>query len=221
MPTKEPRSTHYRLRRQKLAIFCVALAVITSFLSTSAEAQGASAVVRVTAPSKASTAAGDISVLINVSNVKNIGGFEFVLTVDSKVLTPVSVVKGEFLGSSGREVFCSEPTIDSASLLFRCVTLRSEPAGADGSGTLGMVTLKPAGAGSSDLALSHVRLLEPDGTEIPTTTEDSKLAVSAPGRSSANIALIGGGIAAGAIVVVAAGAFVVRRRRSTASAPSV
>lgn len=210
------------LRSRRLAIFFVALAVITSSMSNAVSAQSDSAVVRVTAPSKVSATTGDISVLIDVSNVKNIGSFQFVLTVDSTVLKPVSVLKGDFLGSSGREVFCPDPTIDSQSLLLKCVTLRDQPAGADGSGTLATVTLKPEGAGSSDLALSHVRLLEPDGTDIPVKTEGSRLTVSARSGDSPNTWLIVGGIAAATVVVVGAGgAFVVRRRRSTAPPPSI
>ena len=136
------------LRRSRFVWCCVAvLAVGAITLSSAAFAQSDTAVVTITAPAKAPPDGGELQIQVGVSNVKNIGGFQFVLTVDSKVLRPVAVTKGEFLGSSGREVFCPEPTVDSDSVLLECVTLREQPAGADGSGTLAIVTLKPEAAG--------------------------------------------------------------------------
>ncbi len=195
------------------------LAVGAIALSSAAFAQSDTAVVTITAPEKAPPDGGEVQVQVGVSDVKNIGGFQFVLTVDSKVLKPVSVTKGEFLGSSGREVYCPEPTVDSDSVLLKCVTLRDQPAGADGSGTLAIVTLKPETAGASDLALSHVRLLEPDGTEIPAKTVDGKLTVATDGGSSKKWLIIGGVAAVAVLVVGAGGAFAIRRRGNAPAPP--
>jgi hypothetical protein len=207
------------LQRFRFLWCCAAvLAVGAIALSSAAYAQSGTAVVTVTAAAKAPLDGGDMQIQLGVSDVKNLGGFQFVLTVDSKVLQPVSVTKGEFLGSSGREVFCPEPTVDSESVRLSCVTLREQPAGADGSGTLAIVTLKPEAAGASDLALSHVRLLQPDGTEIPAKTVDGKLTVTAADDSSKNWLIIGG-VAAGAVLIVGAGGAFAIRRRGNAPAP--
>ncbi len=207
------------LRRSRFVWCCAAvLAVGAITLSSAAFAQSDTAVVTIMAPAKAAPDGDELQIQVGVSDVKNIGGFQFVLTVDSKILKPVSVAKGEFLGSSGREVFCPEPTVDSASVLLKCVTLRDQPAGADGSGTLAIVTLKPEAAGASDLALSHVRLLEPDGTEIPVKTADGRLTIAEGGDSTKEWLIIGG-VAAGAVLVVGAGGAFAIRRRGNAPAP--
>lgn len=208
------------LRRSRFAILAGTLLALAAIpLPGAASTQSETATVKVTAPSKAAAGGSDRQVLIDVSDVKNIGGFQFVLTVDSKVLKPVSVTKGEFLGSSGREVFCPEPTIDSASVLLKCVTLRDQPAGADGSGTLAIVTLKPEAAGASDLALTHVRLLEPDGTEIAAKTVDGTLTVATGGGSSKTWLIIGAAAAGAVLAVGAGGAFAIRRRRNAPAPP--
>ena len=208
------------LRRSRVLVVRILILSATAVLwSTGAFAQDSAATVTLTAPSKAAADGAELDVLVNVKNVKNLGGFQFVLTVDSKVLKPISVVKGEFLGSSGREVFCPEPTVDSDSVLLKCVTLRPEPAGADGAGLLATVRFKPQAAGTTDLSLSHVRLLQPDSTEIGSTSEDGKLNVSKDSGSS-NTWLIVGAIAVVAVIVVAGGGMFAMRRRGGA-APTV
>jgi hypothetical protein len=208
------------LQRSRFVILAGAVLALAAIpLSSAASTQSVTATVKVTAPSKAAPGGTDLQAQIDVSDVKNLGGFQFVLTVDSKVLKPISVSNGEFLGSSGREVFCPEPTVDSDSVLLKCVTLRDHPAGADGSGTLATVTLKPETAGASDLALSQVQLLEPDGTTIPTKTASGKLIVAQGGSSLKNWLIIGA-VAAGAVLVVGAGgAFAIRRRGNAAAPP--
>ena len=207
------------LQRSRFAILAGALLAMAAIpLSIAASTQNETATVKVTAPSKVAVGSSDLQAQIDVSDVKNLGGFQFVLTVDSKVLKPVSVSKGEFLGSSGREVFCPEPTVDSDSLQLKCVTLRDHPAGADGNGILATVTLKPEAAGASALALSQVRLLEPDGTEIPSKTADGKVTVAKGGGLSKNWLIIGAVAAGTVLVVVAGGAFAIRRR-GNAQAP--
>jgi hypothetical protein len=207
-----------RLRSRLLPAAALLASATALFWSTGALAQGSTATVSLTAPSKAAPDGAEIDVLVNVKDVKNIGGFQFILTVDSGVLQPVSVAKGEFLGSSGREVYCPEPTIDSSSVLLKCVTLRPEPAGADGSGLLATVKFKPLAAGNTSLALSHVRLLEPDGTEIESKSEDSSLKVAKGGSSSKTLWLIVGGVAVVAILVVAGGSTFAMRQRGGAPA---
>ena len=213
--------TQLHLRSRLLLATVVVVSATALFWSTGAFAQGSAATVTLTAPSKAAPDGAELQVVVNVKDVKNIGGFQFVLTVDSKVLKPISAVKGDFLGSSGREVYCPEPTVDSDSVLLKCVTLRPEPAGADGGGVLATVTFKPQAAGTTGLALTHVRLLEPDGTEIESKSEDGKLNVSKGDGSSTGWWLIVGGIAVVAVLIVAGGGMFAMRRRGSAEPPAV
>lgn len=167
-----------------------------------------------------SSSAGTVDVAVNVEHVSNLAGFQFVLTVDPAVLQPDSVKKTLFLAGTGREIVCSDPTIDEASVRVACVTLRETPAGVDGDGTVANVTFKVVGKGSSALALTHVKLVHPDGSELPSTGVDGTATVSGDGSSTSHTTIIIVAIAgAVAVLALAAGAMVWRRRSATAARP--
>jgi hypothetical protein len=174
-----------------------------------------SATVFVDAPGSVSPDDDQVQFDVKVRDVENLGGFSLVLSFNPDVFNPVSILKGDFLGSTDREVVCADPTIEDSAMRLECVSLRDQPAGPDGEGTLAVVTLQPEAEGDSDLALSRVRLVHPDGSEIAVGSEDASLSVSESGNwITDNIPLVAGIAAA----VVAAGAvvayFVARRNAS-------
>ncbi len=202
-----------------LILAAIGLAVSAAWPSQVSRAQSDAATVRVVPPSDSVTkSTKGIDVSIDVANVTNLAGFQFVLVVDPSVLKPLSARKTAFLSTSGREIFCPEPTIEDAAIRYACVTLRETPAGVDGSGTIATVSLQPAAKGTSDLVLKEVRLVHPDGTEIASTTADSRLSVTGgTWWSTLRIALVAGGGALALLVVLA---LVWRLRARSAAGPA-
>lgn len=110
----------------------------------------------------------EIPVDIVAENATNIASFSFDLSFDPDVIQYVREERGDFLGSTGREVQCN-PVTDSASagvIRITCVTLRLQPAGPSGSGRLATVYFAPVGSGSTEIALSNARA-NPVVAELP------------------------------------------------------
>lgn len=121
----------------------------------------------------------DVDVGIVVSNVTNLGAFQFTLNVDGAVAAPVTAFAGSFLGSTGRTVLCIAPVVTSSSVQFSCGTLRGvPPPGASGSGPIATVRLHVVGTGSSALTLTNTILTDPAGNPIPATVEDGSITSS-------------------------------------------
>ena len=194
-----------------IAVVCVTLVSFT--FPTSAQDQTAS--VQPVVPSKSISNNKDVDVEVRADDLTNLGAFQIVLSVDSNILQPLSIDKTEFLGSSGREIFCPPPTIDSASIYFACSTLRTTPAGVDGSGTLAVAHFRSKGKGTTDLVLSHVLLAHPDGSELPATTADGQLTVtSGSGFFRARNVSIIAGVVVVALIILGGSGFALARRRS-------
>lgn len=195
----------------KLLVLTAALVAMGGSART-ASAQDQQATVSVSAPSRAEASADHVDVSIDVANVQDLAGFQFLLTVDGSLLQPVSAKQTTFLAQSGREIFCGDPTIEGAAVRYACVTLRLTPPGVDGGGTLATVTLKPLKSGTSSLELSRVQLVKPDGSVIPSTAVNGTLKLTGAGGTTWWPYAAGGG----AIVVLAlAVGFAMMRRRST------
>lgn len=195
-------------------LLAVAAALVAlSWAAHPARGQDDQATVSVDAPESASATAGQVDVGINVANAKDLAGFQFVLTFDESKLKPLSVKQTTFLAQSGREIFCGDPTIEAAAVRFSCVTLRLTPAGVDGDGPLATVSLQPLQTGTTSIELSHVELVHPDGSVLPSTTVNGSLKLKSSSGTTWWPYAAGGGAAA-VIVLAGAGAFVATRRRT-------
>jgi hypothetical protein len=161
---------------------------------------------------------GDANIQVNVvaDGVTNLAAFQFSLSYDSSVIKYVNVEGGSFLGSTGREMQCPEPKVDSGNpevLTFNCVTLGPPPSvpggteGASGSGVLATVTFSPIGGGTTPLDLREGRLIAAEldakgmPAEMATTVQSGTLDVA--GGSGLSMAVLGAVI--GVVVVVVAG----------------
>jgi len=157
---------------------------------------------------------GDLNIpfKVSVTNVKNMGDFQFELTFNSKILEYTDMQKSEFLGSSGREVVCN-PVHDVGVVRVVCTTLRTSPAGVDGSGELATVMFKAVGSGSTDISLGHVKLIAVSETaaEIPVTTVTST-SLKVAGDGGFNWMLWGPVIGVAVVAIAGGGAFVVMKR---------
>jgi len=183
-----------------------------------ASAQDTGALISVSVPDPARVDYGkQFDVQIMADNVANLGDFQFQLTYDDKRLEFISVGKGPFLGSSGREVTCFDARGSQAPASnvvgYACATLGPKPpAGAAGSGVLATVTFKAVSAGDVALSLSGVKLTDPPGELLPNSTKDGTITVVGS-DSSINWLPIGGVIAGVALVIVLIAAVTVALKR--------
>lgn len=207
-----------------LVLAAIALAVAASWPSavgnaqTPGNAQSGGATLSVAPPSGSVTKSSKaVQVAINVANVKGMAGFQFILGVDAKILKPTGALKTAFLGSTGRQVYCPDPTIEPEAIRYVCVTLGGTPAAVDGSGTVANVSFNTVGNGQTDLTLTQVKLVAIDGSEIPSTSTNSRISVTGGSFWTAmHIAFVGGGAAIVLIIVLALLLF--RRARVSAVA---
>jgi hypothetical protein len=159
---------------------------------------------------------------VTVTNAPETGGFQFILAFDPDYFEYSGAERGEFLGSSGRDVQCDEPQPDVGAVRIVCVTLGEEPEGATGAGTLYTVLLLPKATGDTTLSLSRVVLSNPPGDEIPSTS--TNLDVSVKSASSGIDWMIWGPVIGGAVLLILLCAAVMialtrRGRASSAASP--
>lgn len=201
---------------------CLAALVVAGAFAlnvTGARAQSSDTAISVVPPGDP-VKEGDapVTIAVSASNVKNLAAFEFLLLYDGDIFDYESYQKGDFLGSTGREVVCNEVS-DTGAFKLNCVTLRqAPPLGPDGSGILATIQLKPKGSGTSELTLDKIKFSAAD--ETATT-----IPVPVVNNSSVEVAASSGtnwlmwGLIIGAVAVVAIGAitFGVSRTRGGAS----
>ena len=169
------------------------------------------AVVKVESPGELGADGRELAVVVVVEDVSNLGGFEFTLGFNPDVLEYKSVVGGDFLGSSGRQVQCLDPKVQESSVSLVCVTLGPTPAeGANGTGQLARVSFSARGEGESALTLTDVQLVVPPGDPIASSTQDGSVQVLAGGGGIA-WGLWGPVIAIGGLVLVVLVVLVVAR----------
>ena len=132
----------------------------------------------------------------NVDNSNGLGSFEFTFNFNPSVATVTNVQLPTlavplFLGSTGREVNCTTPTIDNVvgSVNVSCNTLTNTPDGPLGSGVLATITFQPATTpGLTTLALqpqppkkTHLTDITGD-VPVPHTTLNGSLRVAKCGN---------------------------------------
>jgi hypothetical protein len=113
-------------------------------------------------PSSSNVNVGDNFALdVNISNVRDLYGFQFDLSLAPGVLSAVSITEGSFLAGGGATFFIPG-TIDNtagAIALTANALLGSGP-GVGDSGTLAVLTVNGLSPGTSNIDLSNVILLD-------------------------------------------------------------
>ena len=204
------------LNIRRAAALGLAAAVLAIAGIAGAGAQANDVIMRVAATTEESVKEGDTASFdVTIENVENFGAFQFVLQYDPDVFEYANFTRGEFLGSTGREVVCNDPQTDEGTVLIACNTLRPSPDGPNGNGLLATIELKATGSGSTDITLSRTKVAQPDGTEVPNAVENTTIEVE--GSSSINWMIWGPAIAVviGIIAVLAIGFFIATRRRGS------
>lgn len=129
----------------------------------------------VDAPAQQEVTGGEFETAIRVRGVVDLGAFE-VRVRTTAGLTPTYATAGELLGSTGREVYCSEPDYGKDSVFLQCVTLGVQPRGASGEGELAKVTFKADERATYDIEIAHIAMTNRDGSDL-------FIAHVAPGRA--------------------------------------
>ena len=133
-------------------------------------------------PAQTVTAGTDVVIDVRVSNVTNLGAYEFEISYFGNALNFVGITQGAFLGSTGRSVFCLSPQLDDGKLRFGCVTLGAGTA-PSGSGLLATIQFGTADFSiTSPLDLSIASMSSELGNDIPTqAVSGSATIIGGPG----------------------------------------
>lgn len=175
--------------------------------------QGDTADLEISSPSHVSPSDDQFEAQVVVKNVTNLGGFEIIVSFDPNVLRATSISKTDFLGSTGREVQCPDPTVEDAAVRLLCVSLRAQPAGPDGDGPIATIGFETKSTGSTDISISpRTHLLHPDASDITASQKDGHVRVESGGISRVVLAA-GIGIPLIVILAVVGGVVVWRSRR--------
>lgn len=159
-----------------LALLAAALVLSARLDLTPASAQQAT--VRIDPPTQHVDIGNQFTVRVMVDDVSDLGAYEFTLQFDPSVVTYVSVANSDFLGSTGRQVFCPPAIRDVGTVRFACATIGLNP-GASGSGELAVVTFSGATDGVSPLDLIMISLGDPIGDDIPAFPQNGSVSVGA------------------------------------------
>ncbi len=178
-----------------LGVAAITACVVAGFASAlgphHVAAQAGDTLVRVQ-PQKTSITEGDqLAIDVTIENVKNEASIQFDLLYNPSIFQTANagddpnagfVQKGDFLGSTNRQVVCN-PVSNEGVVRFTCVTLGVDPPGPDGGGTLATVFLKAIGSGKTDLTLERVaaNTVGIDTPEIPLQVQNATINVSSKG----------------------------------------
>lgn len=230
-----------RLRPTYPAVFVTAFALLlgaSAFpASTAAQTPATTATIR----PHVSQSGDGMTLEVTAEDVSNLAGFEMLLSWDTNVLSFVDAPGGQdLLAGSGRKPYCPDPIVQDTVVRVACVTFAppapaaageqppAPPPGVDGSGLLQTFHFKVIGSGRTDLTLSMVDLVDPDGVPLNIQVvgsdgnpADAGGALTVPvtlkgiGGGSGLLWPLAGGLG-GALALVVVGAAVVfylRRRR--------
>ena len=119
------------------------------------------------------------TVEVVIKGASNLGGYEFKMDFDPRVVQVVDAEDGGFLGSTGRTLVPLPPIIGNDTFSFGAVSVGDQP-GPDGDGTLAIITLEAIGGGVTELDLHDVKVLDVFSGEMPeVTVEDGLVQVGA------------------------------------------
>ncbi len=122
-----------------------------------------------------------LTVTVAISNVNDLGGFQFTLAYSTSLIHVQSVTIGPFLGSTGRSVLESPPVLNNVAGIatFMATTLGVNP-GPVGAGALAEVVLIPQTAGNAALQWQTAQLYSTGGATLPLDTQAGSVIIKSP-----------------------------------------
>jgi len=123
------------------------------------------------------------TVTVKIADAVDVGAFQLDLNFDSAVVHVQDVTLGDFPGSTGRNGVPLGPRVDNdaGTMTFGTFSFGSQP-GANGDGTLAIVTLTTQRTGLSPLHLENVQVVGTNGEAQAVTIEDGRVTVGVPRR---------------------------------------
>jgi subtilisin family serine protease len=123
--------------------------------------------------------AGPFTVSAVISDVTDLGGFEFELGYDPALVHVEDVSLAPFPGSTGRSVYPLGPVIDNGSGMasFGAFSVGQSP-GPSGTGNLAVVTLSPQSVGAGVLDLRRAQVADTRGEAVIACSLGSQVTVS-------------------------------------------
>jgi hypothetical protein len=123
--------------------------------------------------------AGSFTVSAVISDVTDLGGFEFELGYDPAIVHVDDVRLAPFPGSTGRNIYPLGPVIDNGAgaAAFGAFSAGQSP-GPSGSGTLAVVTLSPQHVGASPMDLHDAQVTDTHGQPASVCALGGRVTVS-------------------------------------------
>lgn len=115
------------------------------------------------------------SVDINIINGTDVMSYDFTLNFDPSIIEATSVIEGTYLSSVGPTTVVITQIDNTAGFVRFGVALMTPP-GANGNGTLAIVTFHVLSLGASSLTFSGVSLTDSFGQPLPFTTSNGYFA---------------------------------------------
>ena len=124
------------------------------------------------------SATAPVTVSVVMTNVVDLGGFEFTLTYDPRIVHVSGVRVGPFLGSTGRTVTPLPANIDNTNgrVDFGAFSFGSA-SGPSGTGVLAEIGLVPRGTGTSPLQFAAAQATNTAGNVLSITLQDGQITV--------------------------------------------
>jgi hypothetical protein len=148
--------------------------------STTVTADPAGTYASIALPTTTGYVGASLTANIVISDVSNLGSFEFTFTYDPALVSVTEVTLGDFPESSGRD-FTTMPTEISPTLgtvTFGAYSMGSSPAGATGTGVLAQVQLELLAPGQTILGFDNLQVATVPGENVPVSTQDTALEIS-------------------------------------------
>jgi thermitase len=136
------------------------------------------AIVRIAPPNKSvNLSGGPFTLTVAISDVNNLGGFQFDVNYDQTVISPTQVSLAPFLGSAGRTASPVGPTYVAGRLTFGAFSFGSA-AGPSGSGALAVITFAPVAEGTTAVTLGNVSVTTANAGAISVAMQNGQVRVT-------------------------------------------
>ena len=119
------------------------------------------------------------TVSVVISDVVDLGGFEFTLTFDPQVVHISNVTLGDFLASTGRTASALPPQIDNngGTVSFGAFSFGNQQ-GPTGSGVIAHIAMIPQAAGTSPLTFQKAQATNTSGNVLAISTRSGTVTVA-------------------------------------------